>query len=263
MNNIFLAINFIIGCSIGSFVHAIGFRISQKNIDPKSMSWKDLFLKPSRCCSCNNKIKSIDLIPIVSYILRRGKCRFCQSYFSGLYVGFEILMGVAFTFAYFQYSGNVINLVTIDVIFAALIGVLIIDLYSFYINDTLLVAVFGCGIILFLNSFMDGFGMRLLFAFILSFSVLLLAVIMSKILKKDAMGFGDVKLLFVLGVLIDPMMYQFWIMAMGIIGIITALLMRVCPAFHLLKDDPEVPEGAFPFGPAIIISNLVIFCLTN
>ncbi len=86
--DIFLySIIFIIGALFGSFFTLAVYRIPLK---------KDITHERSYCPNCNHKLGLLDLIPIVSYLFLRGKCRYCKQKIRPRYLLLEILSGIVF-----------------------------------------------------------------------------------------------------------------------------------------------------------------------
>ena len=87
--NIFLyTILFIIGAFCGSFAELTAYRM------PLKISWK----KKAFCENCNKALSIYDQIPILSYIMLKGKCRYCKNKISKRKIITEIIFGIAFIF---------------------------------------------------------------------------------------------------------------------------------------------------------------------
>lgn len=87
MNLFFYVILFIIGSLFGSFYTLAVYRIPKR---------QDITHTHSYCPNCNHKLGFLDLIPIVSYLTLRGKCRYCQEKIRSRYLLLEILSGILF-----------------------------------------------------------------------------------------------------------------------------------------------------------------------
>lgn len=87
MNTFLYVIIFIIGCFFGSFFTLAVYRIPRK---------EDILIKHSYCPNCNHKLGFFDLVPVLSYILLRGKCRYCENKIRPRYLILEILSGLTF-----------------------------------------------------------------------------------------------------------------------------------------------------------------------
>jgi leader peptidase (prepilin peptidase)/N-methyltransferase len=89
---------FAIGCCVGSFLNVVIYRLPRD---------KSLVRPPSSCPSCGKHIQFYDNIPLVSWLLLRGKCRYCKARISPRYFVIELLTGLVFvgTFALYFHSG--------------------------------------------------------------------------------------------------------------------------------------------------------------
>ena len=86
---------FIIGICFGSFFNVVGYRL------PNDMS---IIYPPSHCTNCNHKLGALELIPILSYIFQKGRCKHCHEKISLFYPMFELLTGVLFVLGYLAYK---------------------------------------------------------------------------------------------------------------------------------------------------------------
>ncbi len=86
---------FIFGSIIGSFLNVVILRTPLK---------QSLITEPSHCFSCGNRLKWYDLFPIFSWLILRGKCRFCKSRISPRYVIVETVTAVAYLLAYIRFG---------------------------------------------------------------------------------------------------------------------------------------------------------------
>ncbi len=86
---------FITGLCIGSFLNVVIYRIPLSLINPQgdifNIAWP-----PSHCTNCKNKILKRDNIPVFSWLLLKGQCRFCGSVISSRYPAIEVITGLCF-----------------------------------------------------------------------------------------------------------------------------------------------------------------------
>ena len=132
--NIFLyTILFIIGAFCGSFAELTAYRM------PLKISWK----KKAFCENCNKALSIYDQIPILSYIMLKGKCRYCKNKISKRKIITEIIFGIAFIFLGLFYNLNV-NTINIIKILEIILGgmyvtflaiIILIDLKNKTLND--------------------------------------------------------------------------------------------------------------------------------
>ena len=85
-----LVLYFFLGSIFGSFAHLLCER---------SLRGENIAFPPSHCTNCQKKILKRDLIPIISYINLKGRCRFCHEKISPSYIFYEIIGGLLFIFA--------------------------------------------------------------------------------------------------------------------------------------------------------------------
>ena len=95
----FTIVSFIMSITFGSFFNVCIYRIPNK---------KSVVNPPSHCYNCNTRLKPLDLVPILSWTLLRGKCRYCGQKISPRYALVELLTGLLFVLVYGVYGPNLI-----------------------------------------------------------------------------------------------------------------------------------------------------------
>lgn len=140
---------FIIGASLGSFMSVILFRLNHAT--------KSIVKGRSACIVCDKPLKAHDLIPILSFILLRGKCRYCKNEISSMYPLLELIMGMVLVILYFQFpfidaslffSGTFIGLFLLYSFYSfVLIFTFFFDLKYLQISDELLLPAILIGLI--------------------------------------------------------------------------------------------------------------------
>tara|TARA_B100000900_G_scaffold329536_1_gene289987 strand:+ start:445 stop:1338 length:894 start_codon:yes stop_codon:yes gene_type:complete len=188
---------FIFGALIGSFLNVCIYRIpAEKSI-----------IFPGSTCSCGQPIKWFDNIPIISWFILRGKARCCKASYSFRYPFVELLTACLFLAAWQQQPHA--KALCLMVLVALLICATFIDLDHMEIPDrfsigTGIIGVILSGIIPSLHGISDptfayasvkGIFEALVGLIIGSGLILWIALVAEKVLCKEAMGFGDVKLL--------------------------------------------------------------------
>lgn len=101
---------FVIGLCIGSFLNVVVLR---------GLSDESIILPPSHCTKCNHKLAWYDNIPILSYLILRGRCRYCNEKISPQYPIVELLTGLIFAGIYYKYSFGTFNLNTLFLMIAS------------------------------------------------------------------------------------------------------------------------------------------------
>lgn len=222
---------FLLGLSIGSFLNVCIYRI------PRGES---IAHPPSHCTNCSNRIKSYDLIPIISYIFLKGKCRYCGEKISIKYPLIELMTGIIFVAVYLKYG------LTIECIkffflasFLILVGVIDHNTTNVYFSTTLSGFIIGS---LFL-------GINIYFA--LPVKTYLLGALIGGgfisiiIILFGGMGWGDAEICAVSGLFLGFKLTLLMLFLSVIIGAILAL------GNILLKK--KTFKDYMPLGPSIAL----------
>ena len=192
---------FVVGAAIGSFLNVCIGRW------PEGLS----VVKPrSRCPKCGHQIKATENIPIISWLLLRGRCSNCSERISIQYPVVELLVGLLWLAAYFQF-GMTFTAFRVAVLATVLLGISITDAKHFLIPDGF--TVFGLLFVM-VTSFValylgetEPFA-RPWDAFIgmcVGAGAISIAGWLGEVwLKRPAMGFGDVTLMAVVGAAVGP-----------------------------------------------------------
>lgn len=216
----------ILGLVIGSFVNVCIYRI------PRGES---VIYNPSHCTSCNTNLEFLDLIPLISYILLKGKCRYCGEGIKVRYPFVELLTGGIFLITFLHIGFDVL-LIKYLVLFSALIAVTFIDLDHQIIPNKLIFFILTWGIT-WQIFYPELFWYQAAGGAILGGGPLLLAAIISR----GGMGGGDIKLMFaagfILGISATALALFLSFLAGSIIGM-ALILLRIKG-----RKDP------IPFGP--------------
>lgn len=198
MNNITLyIIVFFFGSVVGSFLNVCIYRM------PRNLS---IIIPSSRCPSCNNPIKPLDNIPLVSYIFLGGRCRACKARIPFRYPLVELLNAVLYILILWRFGFGWHTLIYF-VFCSALIVITFIDLDFQIIPDKITLPGIPTGIVFggffLLDPFMRhvplGIESSLIGACAGFGFYYLVAKVGTRIFKKEAMGGGDIKLMAMVG----------------------------------------------------------------
>lgn len=186
MSSIISIFVFLYGIIIGSFLNVCIYRI------PKGES---IAYPPSHCGNCNNKLGWKDLFPVFSYLFLKGKCRYCGEKISIQYPLIEILNGVLYLSLYFKFGMNLSFVLMC--LFASLLLVIGIidyktqDIYDNTIYFGVILGVLFIGI----EKYVGGVSpFNYILGALVSAGILGLIVLVTR-----AMGWGDVELVFIIG----------------------------------------------------------------
>lgn len=251
MDLYFKIISFIMGITFGSFFNVCIFRIPEK---------KSIANPPSHCYNCNTRLKPIDLVPILSWTLLRGKCRYCGQKISPRYALVELLTGILFVLVYNVYKMNVITIYYLLLV-SLLVIITFIDIDHYIIPDGLII--FGSVFALIFNAVGEGIGIGIkdsvLGSLICGGGMLALICIIELIVKKEVMGGGDIKFFAMTGLFL------------GIKGgLLTTLLSVYIGAIYGIitiiysKIKKQEYNSMIPYGPFISVGALItVLCGTN
>jgi leader peptidase (prepilin peptidase)/N-methyltransferase len=222
---------FAFGMIVGSFLNVCICRM------PKNES---IVTPPSHCPLCSYQIRWYDNIPLVSYMLLRGKCRGCGARISLLYPFVELLNGIL-TLLLFLRFGPSYEFAALFVFCSALVVITFIDLEHQIIPDEIslsgIVTGFALSFVLNGHTWLNS-----LFGILLGGgSLLLVAYVYHWLTGKEGMGGGDIKLLAMMGAFLGWKAVPFIIFASSLIGSLVGISIMM-----FQKKDSKL---AIPFGP--------------
>jgi leader peptidase (prepilin peptidase)/N-methyltransferase len=243
----FTFVVFMLGSCFGSFLNVCIYRI------PAELS----VVKPrSRCPKCMTNLSWKDNIPIFGWIFLGGKCRYCKAPISARYPSIELLAAILFTMVWLRFPYNPIVVPYGVLVFGLILGSMV-DVDEMWIPDRCTIGGMILGpIFSFLIPSMHGMEghvngliqslIGMAFGFGLLWSV---AFFGRLILKKDAMGFGDVKLMGALGAFLGLESIVF-------IVFVSSLLGSVIGVTFIATGKKEL-QSKIPFGPYIALAAII------
>jgi len=249
---------FIFGTIIGSFLNVVILRYGQKSLNGRSA-----------CPNCDHQLKWFELIPVISYVFLRGKCRQCCKKISCQYPLVELITGLIFLLTFiFVGAQNIIYLIYLWVIFSILIVIFVYDLYHKIIPDLLVFVFIGfslisviCGFDTLSHSWWQFFLTSSFWAGpILAFPFAFLWFIS----KGQWIGFGDAKLSLGIGWFLglvggsSAIILGVWLGAA--IGVFLVFLSKVVPKSRLsLGGKTFTIKSELPLAPFLIIGIMLVF----
>ena len=230
---------FLFGAAVGSFLNVCIYRL------PQSLS---LVRPRSMCLTCKTQIAFYDNIPILSYLLLRGRCRHCGASISLRYPVVELTAGL-FAVAVYARSGLSWESLVLYAFVAALLVVTFIDIDHQIIPDVItypgIVIGFLSSLALQHITYMDS-----LMGILLGGGMLLLVASGYYFLtKKEGMGGGDIKLLAMIGAFLGWQSTIFTIFVGSAVGTVVGIAMAL-----RTKGGRKM---AVPFGPFLAVGALV------
>lgn len=222
---------FIFGTVVGSFLNVCICRM------PKDES---IVSPPSHCPTCDYQIRWYDNIPLLSYLLLRGKCRGCGSRISLQYPLVELLNGLL-TLALFLRFGPSLSFLALFLFCSSLVVITFIDIEHQIIPDEISLSGIMIGFALSFFLPWQTWLNSLLGILLGGGSLLLVAYGYQWLTGKEGMGGGDIKLLAMMGAFLGWKAIPFIIFASSLVGSVVGVTMML-----LQKKDSKL---AIPFGP--------------
>jgi len=239
MATIIIILFFIFGLIIGSFLNVVIYRLPEH---------KSIVTPSSHCPNCNAGIKPYDNIPLISYLILRGKCRSCGRHISLRYPLIEFLTGALAAAVYIKY-GISFDWIILFALSAALVVAAFIDIDHKIIPDVItypgIVIGFACSFFLSINNPIGSvLGIITGGGFLLG-----TAYAYKKVTGVEGMGMGDVKLMAMLGAFLGWGAVLFIIIMSAFIGAAAGL--------SLMAFAGKGRRYAIPYGPFISLSAII------
>ncbi|MCI8778135.1 MAG: prepilin peptidase [Bacilli bacterium] len=235
----YIIVFFILGAILGSFYNVVGYRL------PKGES---IVFPSSHCPNCGHNLKPYELVPIFSFLFLKGKCSKCKQKISWFYTIFEILTGLLFVLCYLVFKDNVIDLIISLTFVSMLIIIFVSDFHYLIIPDSvLLISSIILLVELIIKSGLNNFYVPLLNGIISFIAMYLIKLLGDFIFKKESMGGGDIKLLFVIGMVLGFSQALFSIFVGSLVGLPIAFIILLRKKDHVI-----------PFGPLLGIGAIIV-----
>jgi leader peptidase (prepilin peptidase)/N-methyltransferase len=231
----------VLGAVMGSFLNCAAWRIAHGQN----------FLKGrSHCPECGHVLSVGDLVPVFSWLFLRGKCRYCGAKVSVRYLLAELFMAAVTVVCLLRYDLTVLCLRNY-IFLCCLFCLSLVDLEDYTIPDGCLLVSAAVWLLAlpFLHMSWKESLLHLLAALVFGGGLLLLSLAMDRILKKDTLGGGDIKLYFVVGLYLGFAATLFSLLAACILGLLFAFLRK-----RFGKAGSEL----IPFGPSIAAAAAVM-----
>ncbi len=231
MTAVWTIVTIIYGILIGSFLNVCIYRIPEK---------QSVVVVRSHCMSCGKQIKWYDLVPLVSFLILRGKCRYCKAKLSWQYPAVEALNGILYGIIVLVNGFNITSILYC-LATSALLALSIIDWRTYEIPPSFNIFIGILGIIRLILDLPHWYNYVIGFVSVSGFLLLIFLVT-----KGRGIGFGDVKLMAAAGLLLG---WKLIILSLGlgcVLGsIIHITLMYVKDKDRVLAFGPYLSLGIF------------------
>ena len=225
---------FIFGLAIGSFLNVVICRLETK---------EPILIGRSHCPKCRAVLKWLDLIPVLSFLIQKGKCRYCQKKISWQYLIVEISTGLLFIFIFNQFFTNYFNLIYYLILISFLIVIFVYDLKHYIIPDRIVFS----GIVISLIYLIYIQTINSVWAGLIASGFFLSLVLVS---RGKWMGLGDVKFAFLMGLILG------W--PNVLIALFLSFFSGAIVGIGLIIKGKKGLKSEIPFGPFLVGSTLVV-----
>lgn len=240
---------FIFGLIIGSFLNVCISRIPRE---------ESIISPQLHCLDCGTKLKPLDLIPLITYLIYRGNCRHCGLKISSRYFFVELLTGIVSVVLFSKY-GMTVDFIAFLFLMYLLIAVFFIDLEHQIIPNELVLAGLLGGTVLFVYTLLRGpiliysdhLWWNPLLGLVSGSGFLLSVAFIGSLLYKneEVMGMGDVKLFAPIGIFLG------WRMAL--LALFISIVLGGVSSILLIILGKATRKSMIPFGPFIVIGVLI------
>ncbi len=242
-----LAFFAVLGLVMGSFLNVCIDRLPGR---------RSIISPPSACDACNHKLGVRDLVPLFSYLWLRGRCRYCGAQIPRRLPAVELAMGIAFAFLYWRYGLSL--MLGLSLVYTLLLALIfVIDIERQLILDRVVYT--GMGLALAFSVFYPGFSpfdplegvKRAALGGVIGLALMLIIFVVSR----GGMGFGDVKMAALVGLIAGfPQVF---------IALFLAVIAGGLVAGVLLVARLKTRRQPIPFGPFLAVGAMLVFVWGN
>lgn len=237
------ALAFVLGLAIGSFLNVVIWRVPRQ---------ESVLRPPSHCPRCKATLHAYDNIPLVSWVVLRGRCRSCRAAISPRYPVVELLTGLLFVGMALRFRDDAILFTAFAYLAAAGVALAAIDIDVRRLPNTLTLPSYVVGLALFSGDAIRQAQYGALVRALVGMAVLYAFYFMLAVMKPGGMGFGDVKLAGVLGLFLG---YLGWGPLAA--GAFLGFLLGGFAGVALMAMRRGGRKTKIPFGPYMITGGLV------
>ena len=248
------ALVFGFGLLIGSFVNVLIYRLPRMVIDEHPTDnvapRYDLCWPASHCPHCQTPLKVWHNIPLLSFVVLKGRCRFCNHAIGVQYPAIEMTTSLIWVLCTWHWGLNATGFCWAS--FAtALLALSVIDWQTTLLPDDLTQSLLWGGLIASSLGWLPLPVQQSIWGAVIGYTSLwAVATAFERITGKQGMGAGDFKLLAALGAWLGPLALLPVVMLASLSGAVGGLVLKLT---HRLRDD-----GYVPFGPFLAVAGLVV-----
>ena len=250
---------FIYGLALGSFANVVIYRLHEE---------KSIISRGSRCQKCDKKISWRDNVPVLGFVLLKGKCRNCMAKISWQYPLVEIATGAVFALiGYFYTIGSIGTL--LDAILYALVAVCFVIIFVYdlkYMEIPMSVMWSAIGLLLIIliisqvqdksvSSYSNWMQIKIVSHLVSALVAFVFFFGLSFVSNETWMGYGDAFVAIAIGLLLGPMGTFLALMCAFCIGAIVGIV--------LVLLGGKTMKTAIPFGPFLLLGLFIVFVIEH
>ena len=257
----FVGFVLLLGLLIGSFLNVVIHRLpiimerewrtfcAEFSEQPTAATEKFNLISPrSRCPSCAGEVRAIDNIPLLSYLLLRGKCHHCSTPISPRYPIVEALTAVLSGYVAWRFGVSFVTLAALLFCWA-LIALTFIDADTQLLPDQITQPLIWLGLLANLVGLFTDIQTAIIGAVVGYFSLWTVYWLFKLVTGKEGMGYGDFKLLAAIGAWLGWQMLPLVILLSSLVGAIVGVSLIV---FARHARSQPIPFGPYLAGGGII-----------
>lgn len=258
---VFIAAAVLFGLMIGSFLNVVIHRLPKmmerdwaaqcaelRGETPEPTEPFSLLRPRSRCPNCSRPVGALENIPIVSYLLLRGRCRGCGKSISWRYPVVEAVTGLLFGFIAWKFGPTLVALAAMAFI-AAMVALTGIDLDTQLLPDDITLPLLWGGLLLNMTGTFTDLPSAVIGAMAGYLSLWSVYWLFKLVTGKEGMGYGDFKLLAAIGAWLGWQVLPLTILLSSLVGAVVGIGLIV-----LAKHGRNVP---IPFGPYLAVAGII------
>jgi len=254
----------LLGLLVGSFLNVIIYRVPLK---------RSIVTPPSACATCGTRIKTYDNIPVVSWILLRGRCRQCKSRISADYLFVELGTGIFFGIIALKFNSNTpLLLIAFLYLAASTIALALIDLKTHTLPNRIIFPSYFVGAILLASDALVNQSYAAIYRAFFGAISLGFFYFMLTLIYPGGMGMGDVKFAALIGLFLGYLGWGKLLVATFLAFVLGGIFSLCLILFRGADRKSEIPFGPWIFagawigiffGATIFHRYLSLFGLTN
>ena len=229
---------FVFGTVMGSFLNVVAVKLSNN----ESILWPS-----SHCHNCEHKLKWYELIPVVSYLLQKGRSRCYKTIFPISYLIIELVTGILYMVSYLFFGFSYEFIISL-IFISSLIVIIVSDIeYMIILDEVIAVSSIIIIILDWIFFGLDYTAGKIIGGILAFVSMYVIKLIGDRLFKKESMGGGDIKLMFLFGLVIG--------FPLSLCNIFLATFIAFPVAVYVLLKRKD---SLIPFGPFLAMSAILI-----